>query len=246
MPANRVMARVDHTARAFTKRLMALQDDEELRKIQRYFKSGEGEYGHGDTFIGVRMGSIFALAKEFVDMEVAEIETLLDNDIHESRVGALSIMAKQYALKTTTDEGRKALYDLYMRRHDRINNWDLVDLAAWHVVGPWLVDKPRGVLHKLAKSKNIWERRTAILATFSFIKRGEFDDTLKIAKLLIKDDQDLSHKAAGWALRVIGDKDRDVLNNFLEGHAATMPRAMLSNAVEKFTPAEKAHYRAMT
>lgn len=113
-----------------------------------------------------------------------------------------------------------------------------------HVVGPWLVDKPRAVLHKLAKSKNMWERRTAILATFSFIKRGEFDDALKIARLLIKDDQDLSHKAAGWALRVVGDKDREVLNAFLDEHAGEMPRAMLSNAIEKFTPAEKARYRA--
>jgi 3-methyladenine DNA glycosylase AlkD len=245
MPAGKDKARADLTARAFTKRLMALQDDEELRKIQRYFKSGEGEYGHGDTFVGVRMGSIFALAKEFADMPVKEIETLLDNDIHESRVGALSIMAKQYTLKTTTSERRQELYELYMRRHDRINNWDLVDLAAWHVVGPWLVDKPRAVLHKLAKSKNMWERRTAILATFSFIKRGQFDDTIKIAKLLIKDDQDLIHKAAGWALRVLGDKERDVLDAFLDEHAANMPRVMLSNAIEKFSPAEKAHYRAM-
>jgi hypothetical protein len=137
-------------------------------------------------------------------MPVKEIETLLDNDIHESRVGALSIMAKQYPLKTTTTERRKELYDLYMRRHGRINNWDLVDLAAWHVVGPWLVDKPRGVLHRLAKSKNMWERRTAILATFSFIKRGEFGDTIKIAKLLIKDDQDLRTTRTSSTRRLAG------------------------------------------
>jgi 3-methyladenine DNA glycosylase AlkD len=245
MPASKSEARAELTARAFEKRLLALQDDEELRKIQRYFKSGEGEYGHGDTFIGVRMGSIFALAKEFAPMPLAEIEKLLDRDIHEYRVGALSIMAKQYPLKTTTDERRGELYDLYLRRHDRINNWDLVDLAAWHVVGPWLVDKPRGVLHKLAKSKNMWERRTSILATFSFIKRGEFDDTLKIAEALLKDNEDLSHKAVGWMLRSVGDKDRATLEAFLDEHAAMMPRAMLSNAIEKFTPAEKAHYRSM-
>jgi 3-methyladenine DNA glycosylase AlkD len=233
------------TASAFTRRLLALQDDEELRKIQRYFKSGEGEYAHGDTFIGIRMGSIFALAREFVQMPVSDIETLLDNDIHEVRVGALSIMAKQYPLKTTTEDGRKALFDLYIRRHDRINNWDLVDLAAWHVVGPWLVGKPRAILHKLAKSKNMWERRTAVLATFSFIRRGEFDDTLSIVTLLLKDAENLNHKAAGWALRVLGDKDRAALTAFLDDHAAAMPRAMLSNAIEKFAPAEKAHYRAM-
>ena len=238
-------ARASLTARAFEKRLLALQDDEELRKIQRYFKSGEGEYGHGDTFIGVRMGSIFALAKEFAEMPPAEIEKLLDSDIHEYRVGALSIMAKQYPLKTTTEARRKELYDLYLRRHDRIDNWDLVDLAAWHVVGPWLVDKPRAALHKLAKSKNMWERRTAILATFSFIRRGQYDDTLGIATTLLKEEEDLIQKAVGWALRVLGDKDRAVLEAFLDAHAATMPRPMLSNAIEKFTPADKARYRTM-
>ena len=247
MPASKAKAdaRVALTARAFTARLLALQDDEELRKIQRYFKSGEGEYGHGDKFIGVRMGSIFALAKEFAGMPPAEIEKLLDNDVHESRVGALSIMAKQYPLKATTDARRKELYDLYMRRHDRINNWDLVDLAAWHVVGPWLVDKPRAVLHRMSRSKNMWERRTAILATFSFIRRGQYDDTLGIATTLLKEEEDLIQKAVGWALRVLGDKDRAVLDAFLDAHAATMPRPMLSNAIEKFTPADKARYRTM-
>ena len=171
---------------------------------------------------------------------------MLESDIHELRVGALSAMAKQYALKATTDERRKDLFDLYIRRHDRINNWDLVDLAAWHVVGPWLVDKPRAILHKLSKSANMWERRTAVLATFAFICLGEFDDTLKIAKVLMKDKEVLNHKAAGWMLRVIGDKDRKVLNAFLEEHAAKMQRAMLSNAIEKFSAADKAHYRALT
>lgn len=245
-PAPQAKAGATLTARAFEKRLLALQDDEELRKIQRYFKSEAGDYGHGDTFIGVRMGSIFALAKEFVAMPLAEIETLLDNDIHEYRVGALSIMARQYKLKTTTEGGRQGLYDLYLRRHDRINNWDLVDLAAWHVIGPHLVDRPRTVLHKLAKSKNMWERRTAVLATFAFIRRGEFDDTFAIAKLLIKDKENLNHKAAGWMLRSIGDKDGAALRTFLDAHAAAMPRPMLSNAIEKFAPAEKAHYRSLT
>lgn len=240
------MALADHSARAFTARLLALQSDEELRKIQRYFKFGEGEYAHGDTFIGVRMGSIFALAKEFADMPLADIETLLDNDIHEFRVGALSVMAKQYPLKTTTEDRRKGLYELYLRRHDRINNWDLVDLAAWHVIGPYLIDRSRTVLHKLAKSKSMWERRTAVLATFSFIRLGQFADTFAIAKLLIKDSENLNHKAAGWMLRSVGDKDRAALLGFLDTHAAAMPRPMLSNAIEKFAPADKAHYRSLT
>lgn len=247
MPASsaKPKARVALTARAFTQRLLALQDNEELRKIRRYFKSGEGEYGHGDKFIGVRMGSIFALAKEFAEMPPTEIETLLDSDVHESRVGALSIMAKQYPLKSTTEARRKELYEIYLHRHDRINNWDLVDLAAYHVVGPWLVDKPRAPLHKLAKSKNMWERRTAILATYAFIRRNEYGDTLEIAASLLKEKEDLIQKAAGWMLRVVGDKDRAVLTAFLDEHAAAMPRAMLGNAIEKFAPADKARYRAL-
>jgi len=245
MPASKPKAREALTARAFTDRLLALQSDEELRKIQRYFKSGEGEYGHGDRFIGVRMGSIFALAKEFVALPPAGIETLLDSDIHELRVGALSVMAKQYALKTTSEARRGELYELYLRRHDRINNWDLVDLAAYHVVGAWLVDKPRAVLHRLAKSTNMWERRTAVLATYAFIRRGEFDDTLRIARGLIGDSEALIHKAVGWMLRTIGDKDMDTLAGFLGENAKAMPRVMLSTAIEKFTAAEKARYRAL-
>jgi 3-methyladenine DNA glycosylase AlkD len=235
-----------HTARVFTERLMALQSDEELRKIARYFKSGEGEYGHGDRFIGVRMGSIFDLAKEFVDLSPKDIETLLESDIHELRVGALSIMAKQYALRTTSEARRKELYDLYLRRHDRINNWDLVDLAAWHVVGPYLVDKPRKILGKLAKSKDMWERRTAILATFAFIKRGELDETFAIAKTLRDDPEDLIHKAVGGMLRAAGDKDKAALTAFLEEHAPRMPRTMLRYAIEHFPPAARKAMLART
>jgi 3-methyladenine DNA glycosylase AlkD len=247
MPASRAAAgkvkAPAHTARAFTERLMALQSDAELRKIQRYFKSGEGEYGEGDHFIGVRMGAIFALAKEFVDLAPKDIEALLDSDIHELRVGALSVMAKQYRLKSTTDERRQELYDLYLRRHDRINNWDLVDLAAWHVIGPHLVTRPRKVLYTLAKSESLWERRTAILATFAFIKRGEVDDALAISELLLGDNEDLIHKAVGGMLRAAGGKDRKALTGFLVKHAASMPRTMLSYAIEHFTPAEKANWR---
>ena len=232
------------TARAFEQRLLALQDDEELRKIQRYFKSEEGDYGHGDKFIGIRMGSIFALAKEFAELPLRDIEKLLDSDIHELRVGALSIMAKQYALKATTDARHKELYELYLRRHDRINNWDLVDLAAYYVIGPHLVDRPRDILYKLAKSESMWERRTAILATFSFIRRGQLDDTFAVAELLIDDPEDLIHKAVGWMLRTT-DTNRPALHAFLDKHAARMPRIMLRNALEHYAPDERARYLAM-
>lgn len=233
------------TAKAFETRLVALQSDEELRKIQRYFKSGEGDYGAGDRFIGVKMGNLFRLAEEFLDMPVKELETLLESDIHEMRAGACSIMGKAAAKKGASEERRLDLFELYLRRHDRINNWDLVDLAAWQVVGPWLVDRPRNILYRLAKSKNLWERRTAIYATYSFIKRGDVADTLKIAEILLNDPEDLIHKATGGMLRAVGGKDRAAHLAFLDKHAAKMPRVMLRYAIEKLTPAQRRHYLAL-
>jgi 3-methyladenine DNA glycosylase AlkD len=228
------------TAQTVLARLHALQSDEELRKYARYFKFGEGEYAHGDRFIGVRMGHVFDLAKEMVLLPPAEIEALMESDIHEARAAAISIMAKQYAAKKTTPERRQELFDLYLRRHDRINNWDLVDLGAWHVIGPHLVDRPRDILYTLAKSPSQWERRTAILATFAFIRRKDFADTFAIAELLLNDPEDLVHKATGWMLRSVGD--RTALTAFLDAHAAAMPRITLRNAIEHFSPEGRAHY----
>jgi len=214
----------------------------ELQKYQRYFKTGPGEYGEGDVFMGVRMGQVFALAKEFADMDLAEIEALLDEPFHEPRAGAVRIMATQARGKRTPEGQRQRLYELYMRRHDRINDWDLVDLGAWDVVGRWLVDKPRDVLDELARSSNMWERRTAILATMAFMRIGQLDDTFRIAEQLLDDDQDLIHKAVGWALRAAGDSDRARLRTFLDRHAATMPRTTLRYALEHFEAPERAHY----
>jgi len=145
----------DINAKRFVERLKAHRSPDELKKIQHYFKSGEGEYGEGDKFIGVRMGQVFALAKEFIDMAPREIEKLLESQIHEARAGAVSIMDWQARNKKTTEARRKELYDLYLRRHDRINNWDLVDRSAPYVVGGYLLDKPRDILYKLARSKNV-------------------------------------------------------------------------------------------
>lgn len=230
---------MDLTAALFIDRLQAMQDDEELRKIQRYFKSGAGEYGEGDRFIGVRMGHVFALAKEFVQMEPVEIERLLESDIHEARAGALRLMADHYRLKTTGPERKRELYELYLRRHDRINNWDLVDLAAWWVVRSYLVDKPRDVLHRLSKSDNMWERRTSILATFPFIRRKQFEDTFAIAEQLMEDKEDLIHKACGTMLRAVSDEDIAAFRSFIDRHAATMPRQMLRYAIEKLAADER-------
>lgn len=232
-------------AAEFVKKLKTYRSAEELKKIQRYFKTGEGEYGEGDEFMGVRMGQVFTLAKEFIEMPPDEIEKLLENQIHEVRAGALSIMDKQARRKKTPESRRKELFDLYIRRHDRINNWDLVDLGALYMVGSYLFDKPRDILYKLARSKNIWERRTAIVGTTYFIRQGDVADTFKIAEMLLNDKEDLVHKGAGWMLRFAGEKDRQKLLGFLDRHAATMPRTLLRYSIERLDKKQRDHYMGL-
>src|SRR5215203_5502120 len=176
------------TAAEFTKRLMALQSDEDLLKHQRYFRFDPENQPLEDYFIGIRMGSIFNVAKEFVDMPIDEIEKLMESPIHEIRAGAMSVMGQSAKAKKCSSERLTELNDLYIRRHDRVNNWDLVDLAAHYVVGKYLADRPRDILYKLARSKNLWERRTAILATAHFIlKMKQTEDTFAIAEILVND-----------------------------------------------------------
>jgi 3-methyladenine DNA glycosylase AlkD len=225
----------------FTARLMLMRSDEQAKKNQSYFKTATGQK-EADQFIGVRMGSIFELAKEFIAMPVAEIEKLMESPVHEIRAGAMSIMG-QCAKRKKVDAARlKELYDLYIRRHDRINDWDLVDLAAYFVVGKYLEDKPRDILYKLASSRNMWERRTAIVATAHFIRQGDVDDTFKIGEMLVLDKEDLVNKGTGWMLRYAGDKDRAKLVAFLDKFAAVMPRVLLRYSIEKFEPELRAHY----
>jgi hypothetical protein len=233
------------TAVEFVKRLKTYRSPEELKKIKRYFKTGAGEYGEGDEFMGVGMGQVFALAKEFIEMPPDEIEKLLDSTIHEVRVGAVSIMDWQARSKKTREERRKELFDLYLRRHDRINNWDLVDRSAPYVVGGYLFDKSRDVLYVLARSKNVWERRTAIVSTYYFIRKGEVADTFKIAEMLLNDNHDLIHKATGGWLREAGKKDPRKLLSFLDKYAATMPRMALRYAIEHLDKKQRDHYLGM-
>ncbi len=230
------------TADDFSKNLLLYVSKEELLKIGRYFKSGKGEYREEDVFIGVRMGQVFALAKEFMDMHPAEIEKLLESSIHEVRAGAVSIMDFQARNSKTTEERKKELFNLYIKRHDRINNWDLVDRSAPYVVGGHLFNKSRTILYKLARSKNMWERRTAIVSTYYFIRKGELDDTFKIAEILVNDDEDLIHKATGGWIREAGKKDQRRLLQFLDKHAATMPRTVLRYAIEHLGPKQKKYY----
>jgi hypothetical protein len=230
------------TATHFIQRLTLLRSPAEAKKYLRYFRTGPGEYGAGDVFLGVRMGQVFALAKEFIDLPPAEIETLLESSLHEVRAGAMSIMDKQARRKKTPPARRQELFELYLRRHDRINNWDLVDLGAPFVVGGHLFDQPRRVLYRLARSQNLWERRTAIISTLYFVRQGVVSDIFELAEILVKDDQDLIHKAVGGVLRAAGDIDQPRLLAFLDRHAPRMPRVMLRYALEHLTKPQRAHY----
>lgn len=224
------------TAQEFLKRLKALRSSV-VAKAHNHLVSDDD-----DSVLGVRMGQVFALAKEFMSMELDEVEAMLESPIHEMRVGAVSIMDFQARSKKTTNARRKELFDLYIRRHDRINTWDLVDRSAPWVVGSYLMDKPRKILYKLAKSKMMAERRTAIVSTLFFIGKGDVDDAFKLAEIMLYDKEDLIHKANGWALRFAGDKDRKRLLKFLDEHAATMPRVTLRYATEKFDKKQREHY----
>jgi 3-methyladenine DNA glycosylase AlkD len=193
----------------------------------------------------VSMGQVFALAKEFMDMPSGEIEKLLESPIHKVRAGAVSIMDWQARSKKASAERRKELFDLYIKRHDRINDWDLVDRSAPYVVGGYLSDKPRHILYKLARSKSPWERRTAITATYYFIRQGDVDDTFKIAELLVHDPHDLVQKAVGGWVREAGKKDLQKLLSFLDRYAASMPRTILRYAVEHLEKNQREHYLGM-
>ena len=190
----------------------------------------------------VRMGDIFALAREFIDLPLDDIDQLLRSPEHHQRVAALSIMGKQFTRKATTDARRTELYELYLRRTDRINTWDLVDLSGHHIVGGYLFDKPRTVLYELARSGDWWERRLAIFATLHFVRKGEVDDTFAIAEILVNDQEDYVNKAVGGLLREAGKSDRARLIDFLDRHAATAPRVTLRFAIEHFDPALRKHY----
>ena len=213
-----------------------------LRSLSVAKSHGNLAADEDDTILGVRMGQVFALAKEFIDMSLPEVETMLESPIHEMRVGAVSIMDFQARSKKTTEERRKDLFNLYIKRHDRINTWDLVDRSAPYVVGGYLFNKKRDALYKLARSKKMPERRTAIVGTGYFIRQGEVEETFKIAELLLDDKEDLIQKAVGWMLRAAGDVDTKKLLSFLDKHTATMPRTLLRYSTEKLDKKQREQY----
>ena len=213
-------------------RLQALGDQESARFVQRFFKTAPGEYGEGDVFVGLCVPMVRKLAREYETLPYAEMALLLRDPIHEARLLALLIMVRAYARGGAPLQER--IYDLYLRNTRFINNWDLVDASAHLIVGPHLRHRSRSPLHALAASGLLWERRISVMATFHYIKSGEFAETLAIAEQLLEDEEDLIHKAVGWMLREIGKRDRLAEEGFLQVHYKTMPRTMLRYAIEKF------------
>ena len=223
-------------AATFVARLMELRPEGETTQNAK-LKSGPD-----DVILGVRMKATFDLAKEFTEMPLDQVEKLLDSPIHEVRVGAVSVMDKQARGKRAPQGRRRELYDLYLRRHDRIDNWDLVDRAAPWVVGGYLFDEARDPLYELAGSDYVWERRTAIVSTYYFIRQGDVDDTFALAEILLQDEGALMNNAVGSWLREAGKKDEKQLRAFLDEHAPTMPRLTLRFAIERLDPEVRAHY----
>ena len=213
-------------------KLKSLASPDVAASSARFFKTGPGEYGEGDTFIGVRVPMLRKLAKDYRDLQLSEIESLVQSPVHEERMLALLVLVQ--SLTKCSNDHRKTAYNFYLKNTRHINNWDLVDTSAPSIVGGYLRDKPRKPLIRLAKSPSLWERRIAVVATQHFIRLDEFDDTLAISRLLLNDGEDLIHKASGWMLREVGERDEQALVAFLNEHAAVMPRTMLRYAIEHF------------
>jgi 3-methyladenine DNA glycosylase AlkD len=210
--------------------------------LQRFFKTGPGEYGEGDVFLGVRVPATRAVVKRFRGISFDEIDALLDDEVHEHRLAGLLLLVAA----SRADAALAVERYLAAVRRGRVDNWDLVDSSSEFLLGAWLVDRDRSVLDDLAASAVLWERRVAVLATFAFIKRGDASTTLELAARLLDDREDLMHKAVGWMLREVGKRvSRDALTGFLDEHAPRMPRTMLSYATEHLSPEERAAYRAL-
>jgi 3-methyladenine DNA glycosylase AlkD len=230
------------SAAAAHRRLTALADPSRVQGLQRFFKTAPGEYAAGDRFLGIRVPVVRHLARACQDLPLREVERLLESPWHEARLLALLILVRQYQRGDATR--RAAIYRCYTHNRHRINNWDLVDCSAEHIVGAHLRQTDRRFLRRLAASASVWDRRMAILATFHYIKTGEHDETLAIARLLLTDPDDLVQKAVGWMLREVGKRNPQVEKAFLHEHGASMPRTMLRYAIERFPEKVRRRYLA--
>lgn len=222
-----------------TRDLSSLADAQRAKNLSRFFKTGPGEYGEGDVFLGIPVGQQRMVAKKHVALGLSDVQQLLDSRVHEHRLTGLMILVGKY--RKADDANRKEIADFYLRNTRNINNWDLVDLSAPNILGHYLLDKDRSILYKLARG-SLWERRIAVLATFMFIKDSDFDDAFKIAEMLLDDKHDLIHKAVGWMLREVGKRDAAAEKCFLDKHLKRMPRTMLRYAIEKFPEQQRQTY----
>ncbi len=221
-------------------KLQKLANKKRAAQSRRYFKTGPGEYGEGDIFVGIRVPELRKLSSAYRDIPLEATEILLNSSIHEERLLALLILVMKYA---GSDAGeQKRIYTLYLKNTRFVNNWDLVDASAHYIVGPFLVDKNKRPLYRLAASKSIWDRRIAIMSTFHYIRQNIYSETLKIADTLISDQEDLIHKAVGWMLREIGKRDLQTEEKFLRPRYKAMPRTMLRYAIERFPAAKRQRY----
>ena len=225
---------------AIEKDLKAAAVPSKAKILAGYFKTYSGGYGEGDKFLGITVPVQRKIAKKHTGTSLDDISKLLGSGIHEHRFTALEILVMKFHAGDAKE--RKIIFDFYLKHTHGVNNWDLVDTSAPYIVGEYLLDKNRAVLYKLAKSKNVWERRIAIVATYTLIRNNLLGDTFKIAEILLKDDHDLIHKAVGWMLRETGKKNQPAEEEFLKKHFRNMPRTMLRYAIEKFDPTKKAYY----
>jgi 3-methyladenine DNA glycosylase AlkD len=222
------------------KEMSQLSDPNRAKNLSWFFKTGKGQYGEGDIFLGIPVPEQRKVAKKYVDLSLEDLQELLNSKVHEHRFTALVILIIKY--RKAEESGKKEIFDFYLRNTENVNNWDLVDLSAPRIVGDYLINRERSILYKMAKSDSLWERRISILSTFTFIDNNDFEDALNISELLLHDEHDLIHKAVGWALREIGKRDQNVEERFLAKHCLLMPRTMLRYAIEKFDEAKRKRY----
>lgn len=223
--------------------LRKLSKPEKIPIYKNFFKTGEGEYGEGDEFIGVTVPDSRRVARANADISYEELSSIIESGIHEDRLCALLILVHKFEKAKTELEKMQAV-DFYLKYHLRGNNWDLVDVIAPKILGPWLMNRDKSLLYDYAHSSNLWERRIAIITTFHFIRQGEFEDTIKVSEILLNDKHDLIHKAVGWMLREVGKRDQKELLDFLNKHHKYMPRTMLRYSIERLPDQLRKSYLA--
>ncbi|MDL2223397.1 DNA alkylation repair protein [Bacteroidales bacterium OttesenSCG-928-M11] len=221
--------------------LISVADEDKAKHLQRFFKTGKGEYAEGDLFLGIVVPHTRDIVKRSQPLSLSEIQILLDSPYHEARLAGLLLLVKQF--KKATDSDKEAMIAFFLKNAKRCNNWDLVDLSCRDLLGAYLLDKKdRSILYKLAESDNLWEQRISIVSTWTLIKHRQFEDTLQLAVIFLSHKHDLMHKAVGWMLREIGKKDKETLISFLDKYCRQMPRTSLRYAIEHFSPEERMYY----